>query len=59
MGDKIIETFGECTPKINSNAYPVAMAEKRAKSRIVLMLAGFYEQGFIGQDESEDFKPTK
>jgi hypothetical protein len=35
------------------------MAEKRAKSRIVLMLAGFYEQGFFGQDESEDFKPTK
>jgi hypothetical protein len=58
MGDKIIETFGECTPKNNSNAYPVAMAEKRAKSRIVLMLAGFYEQGFFGQDESEDFKPT-
>ena len=37
-GDKVIQTFGECTPKNNTNSYPVAMAEKRAKSRIVLML---------------------
>jgi hypothetical protein len=27
------------------------MAEKRAKSRAVLMLTGFYEQGVFGQDE--------
>jgi len=54
-GEKIIQTFGECTPKNNSNAYPVAMAEKRAKSRIVLMLAGFYELGIYGQDESDSF----
>ena len=31
--------------------FPVAMAEKRAKSRAVLMLTGFYEQGVFGQDE--------
>ena len=54
-GEKIIQTFGECTPKNNSNAYPVAMAEKRAKSRIVLMLAGFYELGIFGEEESEAF----
>ena len=54
-GDKIIQTFGECTPKNNKNAYPVAMAEKRAKSRIVLMLAGFYELGIFGEDEADDF----
>lgn len=54
-GDKVIQTFGECTPKNNSNAYPVAMAEKRAKSRIVLMLAGFYEHGVFSEEEAEDF----
>jgi len=56
MGDKIIETYGEATPKNNKNAYTVAMAEKRAMSRIVLKLAGFYENGFFGEDESDDFK---
>lgn len=58
-GEKIIQTFGECTPKNNSNAYPVAMAEKRAKSRIVLMLAGFYELGIFGEDEADDFSKSK
>jgi hypothetical protein len=58
-GDKVIQTFGECTPNNNSNAYPVAMAEKRAKSRIVLQLAGFYELGVFGEVESEDFKRPK
>ena len=58
-GDKIIQTFGECTPKNNKNAYPVAMAEKRAKSRIVLMLAGFYELGIFGEDEADDFSKSK
>jgi hypothetical protein len=55
-GDKIIQTFGECSPQNNSNAYPVSMAEKRAMSRIVLKLAGFYELGVFGEDESDDFK---
>ena len=31
------------------------MAEKRAMSRIVLKLTGFYALGIFGQDESEDF----
>ena len=31
-GDKYIETYGEASPKNNKNAYPVAMAEKRAMS---------------------------
>jgi hypothetical protein len=55
-GEKIIQTFGECSPQNNSNAYPVSMAEKRAMSRIVLKLAGFYELGVFGEDESDDFK---
>ena len=35
--------------------FPVAMAEKRAMSRVVLKIAGFYEQGGVfGQDEIVD-----
>lgn len=51
-----IETFGEVSPDNNKNAYPIAMAEKRAMSRAVLKLAGFYESGAFGEDEAEDFK---
>ena len=32
------------------------MAEKRAMSRVVLKLTGFYELGVFGEDESETFK---
>lgn len=35
------------------------MAEKRAMSRIVLKLTGFYELGVMSEDESEDFKEDK
>ena len=55
-GDKIIQTFGESAPNNTSNAYPVAMAEKRAMSRAVLKLTGFYELGHFGEDEADDFK---
>jgi len=35
------------------------MAEKRAMSRIVLKLTGFYALGAFGEDESDDFKKPK
>lgn len=54
--DVEIQTYGECSPENNRNAYPVAIAEKRAMSRIVLKLCGFYELGVFGEDESELFK---
>ena len=34
--------------------FPVAMAEKRSMSRVVLKIAGFYENGVFGQDEIVD-----
>ncbi len=55
-GDKKIQTYGEASPQNTTNAYPVAMAEKRAMSRAVLKLTGFYELGHFGEDESDDFK---
>ena len=62
MGDKTIQTFGEADTGTNGSKsncrqnYPVAMAEKRAMSRAVLKLSGFYELGVFGEDESDDFK---
>ena len=54
-GDARIETFGEAAPKNCKQAYKLAMAEKRAMSRVVLKLSGFYELGVYGQDEADDF----
>jgi len=54
---RIVESFGECSSENTmglAGKFPVAMAEKRAKSRAVLMLTGFYEQGVYGQDEMAD-----
>jgi hypothetical protein len=59
---KIIETFGsalkgEGYKDGNTNSWYVSeMAEKRAMSRAVLKLTGFYELGVFGEDESESFK---
>ena len=53
--ENYIETFGESSPLNTSNKYPVAMAEKRAMSRAVLKLTGFYELGEFAEEESEDF----
>ena len=56
-----IQTFGSAYkgdyPIGNTNTwYVLEMAEKRAMSRAVLKLTGFYELGVFGEDESEDFK---
>jgi hypothetical protein len=56
-----IETFGSAKkgnhPTGNTNTWYIAeMAEKRAMSRAVLKLTGFYELGVFGEEESESFK---
>jgi hypothetical protein len=57
-----LETFGSALKGAdykdgNTNSwYVLEMAEKRAMSRLVLKLTGFYELGVFGEDESEDFK---
>ena len=48
-----VETYGEVSGKNNRNAYPIAICEKRALSRAILKLAGFYELGVYGEDEIE------
>lgn len=52
--DKQVESYGEASPKNCRNSYPVAMAEKRALSRVVLKMADMYELGIYGEDEVED-----
>ena len=47
-----VQTFGTATPENNSNAHVLEMAEKRARARAVLMLAGFYAQGIFGEGEN-------
>ena len=52
-----VMTFGEASDDNligGGKKFPVAMAEKRAMSRVVLKIAGFYEQGVFGQDEMAD-----
>lgn len=51
----LVCSFGECSPLNNNNNYPIAIAEKRAKSRVVLQCSGLYELGIYSEDESEDF----
>jgi len=54
---KVVMTFGEASDSNlmgGGKKFPVAMAEKRAMSRVVLKLTGFYEQGVFGQDEIVD-----
>ena len=58
-----IQTFGSALKggfkDGNCNTwYVMEMAEKRAMSRAVLKLSGFYELGVFGEDESEDFKKS-
>ena len=57
-----IETFGSALKGENykdgncQSWYVVEMAEKRAMSRAVLKLTGFYELGVFGEDEADNFK---
>lgn len=54
-----IETFGEADRNSNCRqTYPVAMAEKRAMSRVVLKLTGFYALGHFSEDEGDFKKAT-
>lgn len=64
LNDIVIQTFGSALKGTNfkdgnTNSWYVAeMAEKRAMSRAVLKITGFYELGVFGEDESESFKKS-
>ena len=53
-----IWTIGEAATYNNKNSYPMAMAEKRAKDRLILKLIGLHGEVY-SEDEADDFKPKK
>lgn len=55
MGSTEEWSIGEAAPANNKNAYPFAMAEKRAKDRVILKLVGLHGMVY-SEDESEDFR---
>jgi hypothetical protein len=48
-------SFGEASPKNNKNSYPIAMAEKRAKDRVILKLLAVHGD-LYSEEEADDFK---
>ena len=59
--EAFIQTFGSALKGdfksgTTNSWYVMEMAEKRAMSRAVLKLTGFYELGCFSEDESESFK---
>ena len=60
-GDKVEWSFGEAAPYNLKNNYPFAMAEKRAKDRVILKLVGLHGDAYseIEADEFNETKPSK
>ena len=61
MGDNTEWSIGEATPYNNKNNYPYAMAEKRAKDRVILKLIGLHGHVYsqAEADELEEAMPKK
>lgn len=57
MGGRVEWATGEASPANCKNAYPWAMAEKRAKDRVVLKLIGLAGLAY-SEEEAEDFKES-
>ena len=56
LGDAAEASIGEVSPKNNKNAYPFAMAEKRAKDRVILKLLGLHGD-LYSEDEIDEVNP--
>lgn len=55
MGERSEWSIGEASPANNKNAYVYAMAEKRAKDRVILKLLNSHGS-IYSEEEAEDFK---
>lgn len=53
LDGRSVWSIGECSPKNNKNAYPWAMAEKRAIDRVILKLIGIH--GLVYSEDEADF----
>ena len=55
MGDRSEWSIGEASPKNSKNNYYFAMAEKRAKDRVILKLLGLHAY-IYSEEEADEFK---
>ena len=55
MGDRSEWRIGEASPKNSKNNYYYAMAEKRAKDRVILKLLGLHAY-IYSEEEADEFK---
>lgn len=55
LGDKTEWSFGEAAPYNTTQTYPFAMAEKRAKDRVILKLIGLHGEVY-SEEEADSFK---
>lgn len=58
LADRIEWSIGEAAPKNNKNAYPYAMAEKRAKDRVILKLLNTHGYLYSEAEFEADEKPA-
>ncbi len=58
LKEQTVWSIGEASPNNNKNAYCWAMAEKRAKDRVVLKLIGLHGDVY-SEEEADDFKGDK
>lgn len=58
MGERSEWSFGEAAPYNSKNSYPFAMAEKRAKDRVIGKLVGL-AQYVYSEDEADEFKAAE
>jgi hypothetical protein len=58
MGEKSEWSIGEAAAYNNKNSYPFAMAEKRAKDRVILKLVGLHGDVY-SEDEADAFKESR
>jgi hypothetical protein len=58
LGEHVEYSFGEASPKNNKNSYPLAMAEKRAKDRVILKLLAVHGD-IYSEEEADDFKKPR
>ena len=58
LGERSEWSIGEASPYNNKNSYPFAMAEKRAKDRVILKLINV--AGYVySEEEADDFKESR
>ena len=58
MADATEWSIGEAAPYNTTNKYPYAMAEKRAKDRVILKLVGLHGDVY-SEEEADEFKNQK